>query len=63
MSLSESVLQSEIAAVEAEWARLDRQGDRSAAVKSEALVERLYELRAALRRAEQESEDTDEAIV
>lgn len=39
---------------ERDWSRLDAQADRSAAVKSVALVQRIQGLRAAIARAERD---------
>lgn len=49
-----AALSADLASAEAEWARLDSQADKSAAVKSALLVERMRRLRAAIAQAERD---------
>jgi hypothetical protein len=56
MAATVTALQADLMKAEREWARLDAQADRSASIRSAALVDRLHGLRLALAQAEQKSE-------
>lgn len=58
--LDVAALSADLASAEAEWLRLDKQGDRSAAVKSVPLVERIQRLRASIARAERHTTNRSE---